>query len=74
MKVINRLVSVQKAADYLGLKKSTLYSWAWSRKIPSVKMGRRLLFDLKDLDEMIELQKREVSDTLAHALSDFTPS
>ena len=69
-----RLIDIEEAAHYLGLKKSTLYSWAWSRKIPSVKMGRRLLFDLKDLDEMIELQKREVSDTLAHALSDFTPS
>ncbi len=54
-----RLVSVEEAAKYLGVQKSTIYSWAWRRKIPSVKMGRRLLFDREDLDRMIEAGKRE---------------
>ncbi len=54
-----RLISVEDAARYLGVKKSTIYSWAWRRKIPSVKMGRRLLFDQEDLDRMIEAGKRE---------------
>ncbi len=54
-----RLVSVEEAAKYLGVQKSTIYSWAWRRKIPSVKMGRRLLFDREDLDQMIEAGKRE---------------
>ena len=49
-----RLISVEDAARYLGVQKSTIYSWAWRRKIPSVKMGRRLLFDREDLDQMIE--------------------
>ncbi len=49
-----RLISVEDAARYLGVQKSTIYSWAWRRKIPSVKMGRRLLFDREDLDRMIE--------------------
>jgi len=40
-----RLISVEEAAKYLGVQKSTIYSWAWRRKIPSVKMGRRLLFE-----------------------------
>jgi len=53
-----RLISVEDAARYLGVKKSTIYSWAWRRKIPSVKMGRRLLFDREDLDRMIEAGKR----------------
>ena len=53
-----RLLSVEEAAKYLGVKKSTMYSWAWRRKIPSVKMGRRLLFDQEDLDWMIEVGKR----------------
>jgi len=55
-----RLLSVEEAAKYLGVQKSTIYSWAWRRKIPSVKMGRRLLFDQQDLDRMIEAGKREV--------------
>ena len=54
-----RLLSVEDAAKYLGVQKNTMYSWAWRRKIPSVKMGRRLLFDRADLDSMIEAGKRE---------------
>jgi len=54
-----RLISVEDAAKYLGVQKSTMYSWAWRRKIPSVKMGRRLLFDQEDLDRMIEAGKRK---------------
>jgi len=53
-----RLISVEEAARYLGVQKSTIYSWAWRRKIPSVKMGRRLLFDREDLDQMIEAGKQ----------------
>jgi len=53
-----RLLSVEEAAMYLGVRKSTIYSWAWRRKIPSVKMGRRLLFDRQDLDRIIEERKR----------------
>ncbi len=55
-----RLISVEKAARYLGVRKSTIYSWAWRRKIPSVKMGRRLLFDREDLDRIIEERKRGI--------------
>jgi len=54
-----RLISVEDAAKYLGVQKSTMYSWASRRKIPSVKIGRRLLFDQEDLDRMIEAGKRE---------------
>ena len=54
-----RLISVEETAKYLGVQKSTIYSWAWRRKIPSVKMGRRLLFDQEDLDRMFEAGKRE---------------
>jgi len=53
-----RLISVEDAARYLGVQKNTIYSWARRRKIPSVKMGRRLLFDQEDLDRMIEAGKR----------------
>ncbi len=56
-----RLISVEETAKYLGVQKSTIYAWAWRRKIPSVKMGRRLLFDREDLDRMIEAGKRAVA-------------
>ncbi|MCZ6625220.1 MAG: helix-turn-helix domain-containing protein [Deltaproteobacteria bacterium] len=60
---MKRLLSVAEAATYLGVQKSTIYSWAWRRKIPSVKMGRRLLFDREDLDRMIQERKRGIEPT-----------
>ena len=53
------LLTVEEAAKYFGVQKSTIYSWTWRRKIPSVKMGRRLLFNQEDLDRIIEAGKRE---------------
>ncbi len=55
---MERLLSADETAKYLGIKKGTLYVWARSGKIPSVKIGTRLLFDVRDLDELIKRQKR----------------
>lgn len=71
--MVKRLIGIEEAATYLGIKKATLYSWASKRSVPSVKMGRRLLFDLKDLDELVDLRRRGASDTIQAALSDITP-
>ena len=65
MSVQKRLIGVEEAAYYLGIQRSTLYSWAERRKIPSVKMGARLLFDLQDLDQLIEASKRPTRPTHA---------
>ncbi len=66
----NRLLNVEGSARYLGVRKSTIYSWAARKKIPSVKIGRRLLFDRKDLDGLIEKNKREVESSLGHRESE----
>ncbi len=66
----NRLLNVEGSAKYLGVRKSTIYSWAAQKKIPSVKIGRRLLFDRKDLDGLIEKNKREGESFLDHRESD----
>jgi excisionase family DNA binding protein len=49
-----RLLKVQEAASYLAVSVSTLYGWAWQRRIPSIKVGRGLRFDLADLEAFIE--------------------
>jgi len=64
---MERLLSAEETARYLGIKKGTLYVWARSGKIPSVKIGTRLLFDVRDLDELIERQKRA---PLSHTTDD----
>ncbi len=54
-----RLLSVGEAAQYLGVQERTIYSWASQEQIPSVHIGRRLLFNQEELDRMIEACKRE---------------
>jgi len=54
-----RLLSVREAAQYLGVQERTIYSWASQEKIPSVHIGRRLLFNQEELDRIIEACKRE---------------
>ncbi len=53
-----RLLSVEEAAQYLGVQRRTIRSWAFQERIPSVHIGRRLLFDQEELDRMIEACKR----------------
>jgi len=49
------LMTVKKAANFLSLSPSTLYGWAWQRKIPFVKVGRALRFDRADLERFVRL-------------------
>lgn len=52
-----RLLTVDEASCYLGLTKTTLYTWTCRKKIPHVKIGRALRFDKTDLDAWIEPKK-----------------
>jgi len=58
----HRLLNINETAEFLKIKKSTLYQWVSMQKIPYVKMGRRVLFDLKDLDALIEKNKVKAFD------------
>ncbi len=53
-----RLLSVKDAAVYLGVSPWTIRSLGWSREIPEVKIGRRVLYDREDLDRYIDRVKR----------------
>lgn len=52
-----RLLDVRAAAAYLAVSVSTLYGWVWQRRIPFVKVGRALRFDLADLESFIVANK-----------------
>jgi excisionase family DNA binding protein len=51
------LLDIKQAAAYLGLKVNTLYQWVAQKRIPYVKSGRLVKFDLSDLDKFIEKSK-----------------
>lgn len=54
-----RLLSVQEAANLLGIKKKTLDIWRSTQRylIPYVKVGNSVKYDIKDLTEFIEKRK-----------------
>jgi excisionase family DNA binding protein len=49
-----RLLTVKQAAQYLAVSISTLYGWVWQQRIPFVKLGRALRFDLAELEQFID--------------------
>jgi excisionase family DNA binding protein len=54
-----RLLDVREAATMLGLKPSTLYQWAYERRIPVVKLlGRALRFRLSTIRKLIAESER----------------
>lgn len=44
-------VGVEEAAEFLRMKKSTLYSWTHLGKVPFKKVNRKVRFSIAELDE-----------------------
>jgi excisionase family DNA binding protein len=49
----HRLVDIRIVADFLDVAPDTVYTMVSSRRIPFVKVGRLLRFDLKAIDAWI---------------------
>jgi len=56
-----RLPRVTAAAQYLSTSVWQMRTLGWERRIPTIKLGNRLLFDRADLDRFIENQKTPVA-------------
>ena len=52
-----RLFTIEETAHYLGLSVWSIRKRAYALEILFVSIGRRVLFDVKDLDELIENSK-----------------
>jgi len=52
------LLSVDKAEEIYGVSRWTFRRWAYSGKISSVKMGRRLLIPVSEIERLIETGTR----------------
>jgi excisionase family DNA binding protein len=48
------LLTVKEAASFLAVSTSTLYGWVHQRRIPFVKVGRALRFELAELQKFIQ--------------------
>jgi excisionase family DNA binding protein len=51
-----RLLTIQEASQYTGLSVHTLYTMVSQKRIPYVKVGRLVKFELEMLDKWIKRQ------------------
>lgn len=56
---MKRYANIKEVSEYTSLPTKTLYEWASLGRIPSIKLGRRVLFDLNDIDNFMSSLKRE---------------
>ena len=58
MNITTRYLNIKETSKYTSIPVKTLYEWAGAGKIPSIKIGSRVLFDLHDIDKVMERGKR----------------
>ena len=51
---MRRLITIQEAGEYTGLSPHTLYTMVSQRRVPFVKVGRLVKFDVELLDKWIK--------------------
>ena len=51
------LITIQQAAQRIGISPTTLYKWVSQRRVPHIKIGRLVKFDLHSLEEWIHQQE-----------------
>lgn len=57
------LIGIAEAARLLSVSVSTLYGWVWQRRIPFVKLGRALRFEVSDLQAFVRQNRVEARRT-----------
>jgi len=55
------LIDIKEISNLLGVSEKTLYGWVHQRKIPFLKMGGLLRFDLSDIEKWIQKKKVQPS-------------
>ena len=55
---MERLLTIQEAAERLGVKPNTLYLWVSQKRVPHRKIGRLVRFRECDLEEFVEQQRQ----------------
>ena len=53
-----RYVNINVVSEYMSIPVKSLCELASQGRIPSIKLGKRVLFDLQDIDKMMESMKR----------------
>lgn len=57
-----RLYTVKEAGEYLGLSVWSIRERIYSGQIAHVSIGRRVMVDIEDMDELIQANKERVKE------------
>lgn len=49
-----RFLGIRELAEYLGITEGTVYVWVCHRKIPYLKVGRLVKFDMRKIEKWLE--------------------
>jgi excisionase family DNA binding protein len=55
---MSKLIDIDELADYLRLKKQTIYNWLHEGKISGIKVGGVWRFDRRDVDIWLKSKRR----------------
>jgi len=56
--MMSRLIDIDELAEYLKLKKQTIYNWLHQGKISGIKLGGVWRFDRRDIDSWLKSRRR----------------
>lgn len=52
------LMNIDELAQYLGLRKQTIYNWLHQKKISGIKVGKVWRFDRGDIEQWLKDHRR----------------
>ena len=56
-----RLLGTKELSAYLGLRVSTIYMWVYQKKIPYIKLGKLIKFDLLEIEQWLGKKRINVN-------------
>ena len=55
-----RFLNIKELSEYVGIAEGTIYVWVCHKKIPYVKVGRLVKFDLRKIETWLAERSVEV--------------
>jgi len=59
---MQRLIDIDELANYLKLKKQTIYNWLHQGKISGIKVGGVWRFDRREVDNWLKSRRRSIKE------------
>jgi len=57
---MKRLMNIEELADYLRLRKQTIYNWLYQKKISGFKVGGVWRFDKREIDAWLRTRRLDL--------------